>query len=473
MKKLCIFLVALLLISALFGCQSAAPQEPIAVPTTEPLPPANLQAGFGRVDVTPNYSVPMAGYGNYADRMSQGVRDSLYVTCIAVSNGAGTVLMYTIDVINVNAGSLPREYREAATNATGIPADHIFMGGTHTHSRGGVCDTTAGRQWKKDLMAAIGKAGQEALADLAPCQMLQAKTNLENMNFTRHYEIADGTYYGSNFGDPTPGIVGHVGVPDDQMILLKFQREGDKKDILFVNWQAHPDHSGETGHYILSADFVGVFRQDVEEKLDVLVGYYGGASGNINPFSSLPEDMAEQNMEKYGLKLATLAIQATSLLEPVRGDAIATKVEKHTFTIDHSWDDRVEDAQLVVKVRDVLGKNSANAEGRKYGFSSVYHANAVVSRSKMGESESRDVCAFRIGDVGFIEAKCEMFSGSALYVKENSPFDTTVVICGNGTYIPTEDAYDIQAYEAVTSNFVRGSAESMNDHFLELLNAIK
>ena len=472
MKKASCLLLAILMSMICFGCgQVAAPTQ--SQTTEPPLPPANLSAGFGRVDVTPDYSVPMAGYGNYTSRMRQDVRDPLYVTCIAVSNGAGTVLMYTIDVINVNAGSLPEEYRQAATDATGISGDHIFMGGTHTHSSGGVCDAPAGRQWKKDLLAAIAKAGQDAIADLSPCQMFQAKTNLKNMNFIRHYKVADGTYYGSNFGNPTPGLVGYVGEPDDQMILLKFQRDGDKKDILFVNWQAHPDHSGETGHYTISSDFVGVLRQDLEKKQDVLVGYYGGASGNLNPFTEIPADMTGLSMEQYGLKLSSLAADAMKLLTPVQGDAIATKVEPHTFTIDHSWDDRVEDAQIVVKVRDVLGKNSANAEGLKYGFSSVYHASAVVSRSKMGNSETREQCAFRIGDVGFIEAKCEMFSGSALYIKENSPFETTVVICGNGTYIPTEDAYEIQAYEAVTSNFTKGCAEEMNEHFLQMLDSIK
>lgn len=470
MKKVGSFMLAFVLILSLVACQNSqtTPQT-----TAQPLPPSKLQAGFGRVDVTPDYSVPMAGYGTYTARMSQDVRDPVYVTCIAVSNEDTTILMYTIDVINVNAGTLAEEYRQAATDATGIPADRIFMGGTHTHSSGGVCDAPAGRQWKKDLLAAIAQAGREAVADLASCQMLQTKTNLPGMNFIRHYEVADGTYYGSNFGNSTPGLVGYVGEPDNQLILLKFEREGDKKDILFVNWQAHPDHSGETGHYTISSDFVGVLRQDIEEKAGVLVGYYGGASGNVNPFTELPADMTGLSMEEYGLKLSSLVMNATAELTPVQGDTIVTTVQPHTFTIDHSWDDRVEDAQLVVKVRDVLGKNAANAEGRKYGFSSVYHASAVVSRSKMGETETRDQCAFRIGDVGFIEAKCEMFAGSALYIKEHSPFDTTVVICGNGTYIPTEEAYEIEAYEAVTSNFTKGCAESMNDHFLEMLNAIK
>lgn len=32
----------------------------------------NLKVGFGRRDLTPDYSVPLAGYGRTTDRMSQG-----------------------------------------------------------------------------------------------------------------------------------------------------------------------------------------------------------------------------------------------------------------------------------------------------------------------------------------------------------------------------------------------------------------
>ena len=58
-----------------------------------------LRVGFGRADVTPSYSVPLAGYGNSSMRMSQGFLDYLYVTCIAITDETDrTVLLLTAAV---------------------------------------------------------------------------------------------------------------------------------------------------------------------------------------------------------------------------------------------------------------------------------------------------------------------------------------------------------------------------------------
>ena len=95
-------------------------------------------------------------------------------------------------------------------------------------------------------------------------------------------------------------------------------------------------------------------------------------------------------------------------------------------------------------------------------------------RSCRGATEDRVLDAFCIGNIGFIQAKCEMFSASAKYVKENSPFALTAVIASNNTYIPTEEAYtEYRCYESDTSLFVKGSAEEMSKEFVDMLNSLK
>ena len=44
---------------------------------------AGFCAGFGRADITPTNSVPLAGFGNTEMRMSRRVLDPLYVSCVA------------------------------------------------------------------------------------------------------------------------------------------------------------------------------------------------------------------------------------------------------------------------------------------------------------------------------------------------------------------------------------------------------
>lgn len=465
MKKLiCIFLIAVTVLS-LCACGGNGGTAKSG----------GLQAGFGRVNITPDYPVSLAGYSNYDKRISTGYSDYLYATCIAVTDGNDTILMYTLDATSASYVGLYEELLLSITGATNIPMDKIFIGATHTH---GAPMTTYGsdnnKRYKQELLAAVGQAGKEALNDLAPCQMLQGDAHVEGMNFVRHYKVADGTYYGSNFGDATPGLVGHVAEPDDQLIVLKFDREDDKKDILFVNWQAHPDHTAWNDYTTITADFVGAMREALEQDTGMLVGYYGGASGDLNPFSEIPEVNHGLNMYQYGEKMAQNAEAILENMKPVEGTAIKTVSRDHVFTINHDWDYLVARAREVQSVNNQSGRDAANKLAQEYGMSSVYHANAIINQVNLGTTETRTLCAFSIGDIGFIQAKCEMFSASAKYVKENSPFTLTAVIASNNTYIPTEQAYtEYRCYESDTSLFVKGSAEEMCEDFVDMLKSLK
>lgn len=434
---------------------------------------AGLKAGFGRENITPQYPVTIGGYSG---RISDGYRDYQYVTCIAVSDGNETVLMYTMDLLNANNAGLSEEFRAAITAATGILPEKIFMGATHTHSAGSITSSDSNnKQYRQEVIDAAAKAGQDALADLASCQFLIAQENLEGMNFVRHYKLEDGTYKGSNFNeDSLSPIVGHADEPDPQLTLLKFDREEGKKDILFVGWQAHPDHAYANGWTTLSADYPGAMREALEfENEDLLVGYFAGAQGNLNTFSEIKEINHGLGMVEYGQKLAEIATGLMEKFQPVEGTTIKATTKVHTFEIDHTWDHMVAQAREISSLYSTQGRDYATQEGKKYGFSSAYHANAIINRLSMGATEERVLGAFCIGDVAFIEAKCEMYADSAKYVKENSPFSATVVITGNSTYIPTVAAYDYHSYEADTSNFVRGSAEKMNEDFVSMLKSLK
>ena len=61
----------------------------------------NMKVGYARTDITPQEAVPLAGYGNTSDRLSEVILDPLYATCIAFENEAGEkALVYTVDLIN-------------------------------------------------------------------------------------------------------------------------------------------------------------------------------------------------------------------------------------------------------------------------------------------------------------------------------------------------------------------------------------
>ena len=65
---------------------------------------ATLLVGYGRSEITPTISVPLAGYGNTLTRMSQGVLDPQYTSCTAITDANdNTVLLITNDIISIMA----------------------------------------------------------------------------------------------------------------------------------------------------------------------------------------------------------------------------------------------------------------------------------------------------------------------------------------------------------------------------------
>ena len=162
-----------------------------------------LNVGFSKINVTPNYGVVLGGYSD-ENRISEGFVDYIYTTCVAVTSGEDTVLMYTVDQCGTSH-AINEKIREKATAATGVPGENIFIGFTHCHSAPG-----ASGQYGDEFFAACGEAAQKAMEDRAPAQLKATTKQVEGMNFVRHYKMANGTYAGSNFGSFDGLIEGHA-----------------------------------------------------------------------------------------------------------------------------------------------------------------------------------------------------------------------------------------------------------------------
>ena len=148
MKKTLALILALALTLPLFACGGAALSEETG--TAETLihrtgeketegtsgvhDATGFCAGFGRADITPTESVPLAGYGATEYRKSQNVLDPIYATCFALRDEAGeTLLLYQLDLVGI-PGAFGDQVKGMVERAVNVPADHILLNSTHTHS---------------------------------------------------------------------------------------------------------------------------------------------------------------------------------------------------------------------------------------------------------------------------------------------------------------------------------------------------
>jgi len=438
---------------------------------------AILLAGFGKVDVTPDYPTGLGGYSNAESRQHEGIQERVYATCIAITQQVddeqSTVLLYTIDNCACDQG-FAAKIRAAVEPVTGISGDRIFCSATHTHSAPALWGYPNVKRYTADLLMACVKAAREALDDRAPATQMAAKKDVPGMNYVRHFKLQDGTYGGSNFGNFKDNpAVGYAAEPDRQLLLVQYRREMPKKSITLVNWQGHPDCARAAGFENITSGYPGTLRDTLGLYTGDLVAFVTGADGNTNITTRIKEDYHGYNWREYGIEMAKIAYGMYGELQEVEGTDISFKREMFEAPIDHSWDDKLPQAREVYDLWKSVGKPEGDALGKTYDFTSVYQARAIISRSEMPASRTLEVNALRIGGVGFITGTYEMFSDAGIYMRKHSPYEYTFLMTGNSGYIPSDAAFNYRCYEADTGFFARGTAEKLAENYVKMLKEIQ
>ena len=469
MRKLLSLMCVFVLVLGLCACSIGGGEA------TQPAA-QGLQVGYARASITPGGNVNMRGYGNPEHRISTGFMDYLYATCLALKDGEDIVLLYSTDMLCAEV-SWTQLARTRINAELGVPVENIQIGATHSHTAPSIGSDQFDsiKEWKNMYMDALLVTAKKAIADLAPTTMYGKKVLTENQNFVRHYKMSDGTFAGSNFGDWNLVPVDHATPGDPGMTLIKFDREGDKKDILLMNWQAHADMIGGT---LLSADYVGAVRDVIEKETGMDFIFFLGATGDQNPDSRIAEEKTNLNHKKYGEKLAQTALDALpEITQKIEGQGIGAKEEKITYRSNKYGQDRLSDAITVNDLFNRTGDSSAaTALAKSLGFWSVYQCNGIVSCSHYPEFGDITINVNRIGGLGFVAAPYEMFSESGMYIKNNSPYEFTIVSTvtnGYSGYFPTKEAYEYGCYESYTARFDSGIAEETAAKFVELLKDIQ
>lgn len=417
----------------------------IAVLLTAMLPVAafaagNFRVGFGRVDISPSFSVPLRGYGDSATRLSTGIADRIYTTCVAFTDAEdNTVLLFHNDLATSEKEITDLARADIAAE-TGIPVGNIMVSATHTHHGPDVAmDTTdtaidaavreSVTRYRALLRQWMVEAAVAALADRKPAQMKIATEETENMNFIRHYIMNDGTVAGDNFGDHSSGYAAHVTDPDRQMQLVKFTRTGGQ-DVVLANFQTHPHRAGRTIYNKISSDIVGVMRSNVESQMNCKFAYFTGASGNVNPSSKLETENITDDYIEQGQALAAYAV----------------------------------------------GASYTSAQTGKVEITGEHYA--AKSKSAGASAAPLEAYAFTIGDVAFVTAPYEMFSINGQQIKHGSPFSMTFVAtcanAGNG-YMPSYEGFGYHSgtsYGGSRTRYARGTGEEMVSRYLLMLEGL-
>ena len=483
MKKWISMLLAVAMILALCACGStqtaggAAAEGQGGSQATGASADGELTVGYARVNITPEYSVPLGGYGNTSMRMSEGYQSYLLSTCIIYNDGEDTLVVFQNDLSGANK-TIVGNVRQKISKEYGIPEGNIMVSGTHTHSApdvGNTAEPSIG-QYRQDLVKWMMKAFEEAYENMVPVTgIYHGSTTVEGMNFVRHYTTESGIIKGDNLNTLVDSpITGHLSEPDKIMQVVRMERDG-ADDIVMINWQSHPHRGGGSKNYNITADIVGVMRDYVESNVDgVQFLYFTGASGNLNPKSYIEELNITKDYWEQGKALGEYAVDVLSgELTQLHGTNVQITGQFYTGQVDHREDNLVPVAHIV---QEDWQKNNDFAKScalaNSYGMNSPYHANAIIGKANLPNTYDVEMYAYSVGDLGFVTAPYEMFDKQGVTIKEGSPFAATfVVTCANDSlgYIPDMQGFEINCYEANNGKFLPGTGEKLAEEYVKML----
>ncbi len=473
MKKILSLILSLALVLTLCACGSSGNEGEAGgeAQSQGGTTSGGLMIGYDKQNITPEEQVPLSGSANRG--YSAGMLDYLFATCLAISDGENTALIFGMDI--QNAYSPTASWRNAVSRATNIPEERIQICFTHTHSapNTGSDDPSIGR-YNSSVSDKMVKAAKNAIKDLQAAKATIASIETENLNFVRRYIMNDGSLFGDNWGTMASGIKSHETEADRELQVVCFTREGGD-DVILANFQMHSNYT--MSDVQISSDVAGAFRDALEKKSGVNVLYLNGASGNINPTSRIPEENVVKTHREWGEKLADYAMTALENSESVGLSTLQTSQVVLDVPTNHAFDHLYEKAAEINNYFKNGGERSvADQMCAEAGISSVYHADAIVANKGRGQTTTVELDVYTVGDVAFIFAPVELFDTNGMQIKNGSPFAMTF-ICGYANfcqgYMPSQEAYANLGYEVATTCFGEGAAESVVAQFMTMLEDLR
>ena len=466
-----------------------------------------FRAGFARVDITPPLGISMPGY--YQDRRASRILDPLEINMAAFSDGEATALVAQIDtesLSDVTAGRM----LDAIGRATGVPRDAVILHASHTHDGGQLAfaapddDVTTlrrsrgpegvfgelERRYRDFAVTRAADAAVLAIRDLKPATLSMARSRAERISFGRRYLMRDGTVR-TNPGTGNPDVVRAVGTADDEVQVLRIDREGGRP-IAVVNFQTHPDVVGGT---TVSADWPGLTRSVFEAAN--LGGAHclvlNGTQGDVNHCNVMPMpgemnglardfdgvDRGYGHAKHMANVLAAAALRVWLKCEAV--DAGRVRFAKRLVRTPSQKGD-VDPGKDLAWARDVwalheeserrgLVSTDGDLVTAKYGWTGMALTTEVARAGRIINLSTRDdffdVPAWGIAlgrSVSFGAFPGEPFNGIGEEVKRRTPFRMTLLAClanGNFGYFPVSDSYAQGGYESATSPFGPSIADDL------------
>jgi neutral ceramidase len=400
------------------------------------------------------------------------------------------------DLIGI-ATDLKQAIRQRASEKTSIPASHIVISATHSHTApdymkelylklGGVRQDPLRADYIEKLINGPAEAIAQADATAKPAT-LEAGSAIQQtpVSFNRRFVMRDGSVQTwQNYNNPD--VVRAAGPIDPEIGLLTIRAENGEPRAILSNFALHLD---TVGGMKWSADYPFFVEQTLRKTVgpNVLSIFATGCCGDINHSNprrrdrnksdfignAVGESIEQQLGKLTPLERSDLVVKSRVVQLPLQ-DATKDEVARSIQILDAATrKEKVEFLEHVTAYKRLILDELRHAE--PYA-NTAEHITWGLSRSLAGVGETLpvDVTVIALGqDAAIVTLPGEVFVELGLAIKRGSPFRTTLVIelsnCVETIYIPTRAAYAGGSYEVTNSTTQPGSGEMLVEAALGLL----
>ncbi len=381
-----------------------------------------MKAGYAKINISPQTSLELCGYGYYLNRVSKGIHDPLWARAVSIVNGEVKALIISCDLLGLSQ-PFAQQLKKELSACIGMSEDGILIASTHTHSGPAVSKLTGCgnrdplySEWLMSQLVAVGKMAFEQMFNVE--STCWNETSVTGIGFNRVY--------------------GDAGPLDPHIRYLMLHR-ANSPSIILVNYACHPVANGIND--MVSADYPAYVMTNLENKGFEPV-FITGFCGDIDP----PVERGYQLAEKIGNTISDAAlntIDSSQTLNDVQLSFASKPVSLKLVVPSES-----ELIESLAKARDVLVTDLGNAEA---AHNISWITDALCDRLNPNHSYTTNTClqAINLNGVILVGYPGEVFTAFGLSLRESNPNAKILTVnTANGVigYIPTADEFDREGY---------------------------
>jgi hypothetical protein len=438
-------------------------------------------------DITPSYPVWLHGYAA-REHPSQGILEPISLSCLAVSNGAETVLLFSCDMIGIHSYVCDRLYA-LLERRVGIAPPRIMLSCSHTHFAPALHDmrylsphlgiVEPDPRFVEEFEQKLVEAAEESLRNLREGRLETARLPVPQVVFNRRTVQQDGTVE-TNFRYP-PNAQDYAFSPiDSQLTILRIVDDMGVR-AAWLNFGCHPVTGGPDrvlDHYDISSDYAYYLRQAVGASWHCPALFALGGAGD-----AVPMDRYGASRQRIGGILGNAAVlgervyavdECADLIAEVMHMEAETIIEVDPATAETEYEEAQSELLALDQDSDVTEESEAYQEAtarfeakvRAYFRARLYPENQYAIPIQF----------LKIGQTTLVGLPFEVLSEFSRRMKERFPHS---VLCsctgGYQGYLSFAYEYERGGYEATaaSTHFVPGTADDLLEAVLTKLGTAK